>query len=184
MNASEARPARAAIAPDIGREAAFLEMLADFEANDPGNAPFYAIARTDFGAYVQSLLDEEQGLNLREGWVPCSHRWLLDEADRLVGVTRLRHHIDTPFLAENGGHIGYDVAPSHRGRGFGTYALRVALDLAAERGLTRVLLYAAETNTPSRAVIERCGGVLEAIRYSEVWDERLCKYWVAVRAPG
>ena len=29
----------------------------------------------------------------------------------MVGATRLRHNIDTPFLASEGGHIGYDVSP-------------------------------------------------------------------------
>jgi hypothetical protein len=42
-------------------------MLADFEANDASNAEFYAPAKSDFNADVQSLLDEELGLNLRDG---------------------------------------------------------------------------------------------------------------------
>jgi len=156
-------------------------MLADFEQRDPANAEFYAPAKLNFSGYVRSLMDEELGLNLREGWVPCTHRWLIVPSGAIVGVTRLRHNIDTPFLAANGGHIGYDVAPSQRGRGHGHLALRVALAEAARIGLSRVLLYTGAMNAPSRAVIERQGGRLEAVAYSEFWNEQLCAYWITVR---
>jgi predicted acetyltransferase len=159
-------------------------MLADLEALDPGNAGFYAPAMIDFPAHVQSLLDEERGLNLREGWVPCTHRWLFASGGEIVGVARLRHDIATPFLFKDGGHIGYDVAPSHRGKGLGHLALRVALAEAKRKQLDRVLLVTGETNAASRAVIERQGGVLESVGYSEFWQEQLCRYWIHVPAQG
>ncbi|MDJ1478839.1 hypothetical protein QBX67_28225, partial [Bacillus sp. LS15-K4] len=38
---------------------------------------------------------------------------------KILGALRLRHHIDTPFLTNEAGHIGYDVAPSARRKGIG-----------------------------------------------------------------
>ena len=169
-----------AIAPTTHAESAFLAMLADFEASDPVNAVVYAPARADFAAYVEALVNEERGVGLRPGWVPCTHRWLIDPAGAIVAVVRLRHNIDTPFLAENGGHIGYDVAPRHRRKGYGHLALATALAEARRIGLTRVLLCAGQGNAASRAVIERGGGELESITYSEYWREHLCRYWVHV----
>jgi len=87
-------------------------------------------------------------------------------------------------LLQEGGHIGYDVAPSQRGRGYGHLALRVALDEAARRAIPRVLLYTSEDNLASRAVIERAGGVLESVAYSDFWNEPLCKYWLSVGSEG
>jgi predicted acetyltransferase len=168
------------VPPSVEYERAFLALLADFDALDSANSEFYAPAKTEFPAYVQSLLDEERGLNLREGWVPCTHRWLVAHTGEMVGVTRLRHNIDTPFLAAHGGHIGYDVAPSHRGSGHGHLALHAALQEAVRLGIPRVLLYTAENNAPSRAVIARQGGELESIAFSEFWNEQLCTYWVSV----
>jgi predicted acetyltransferase len=170
-----------AIAPTTQVESAFLAMLADFEANDAPNAEVYAPARADFAAYVEALANEERGVNLRPGWVPCTHRWLVDAAGAIVGVVRLRHNIDTPFLAENGGHIGYHVAPGHRRKGYGHLALATALGEARRIGLTRVLLCTGQDNAASRALIERGGGQLESIAYSEFWAEHLCRYWVDVR---
>ena len=170
--------------PNTQSEQAFLAMVADFEALDPGNAEFYTPARLDFSAYVQSLLDEERGLNPRNDWVPCTHRWLCARGGQIVGVARLRHNIATPFLFKNAGHIGYDVAPGLRGKGYGHTALRVALAEAERQQLDRVLLVTGEGNAPSRAVIERHGGVLESIGYSEFWHEQLCRYWINVPTHG
>ena len=170
----------AVVPPSNEFKAAFLRMLEDLSAVEPQNAEFYASAKEDFAGYVQSLLDEEHGLNLREGWVPCSHRWLLNEGGAVVGATRLRHNISTPFLAENAGHIGYDIAPSYRRLGYGHCALRAALSLARQYGLPRVLLFAAEDNAASRAVIERQGGILESTSFSGFWGEQLCRYWLNV----
>jgi predicted acetyltransferase len=173
-----------AIAPSVEYADAFLAMLDDFDTNDPHNTEFYAPARRDFVAYVQSLRDEEAGINLPKGYVPCTHRWLLSPDGAIVGVTRLRHKIDTPFLAQHGGHIGYDVAPSKRKRGYGHLAMAVGLREARRVGLSRVLLYTGEENLPSRATIERAGGTLEEVAYSEFWKERVCKYWVSVPPEG
>ena len=157
-------------------------MLEDFETKDPQNAEIYASSRVDFEKYVQSLLDAEAGLNLPENYVPCSHRWLISPSQQIVGVARIRHRADTPFLAENAGHIGYDVAPSCRRNGFGHLALATAVGEAKKLGFARLLLYAAEANLASRAVIERAGGHLEAVAFSQFWQEQLCKYWLNVPA--
>ena len=169
-----------AVSPSVEYASAFLAMLDDFDANDPHNTEFYAPAREDFGAYVRSLLDEEAGRNLPQDSVPCTHRWLISSKGKLVGVSRLRHNIGTPFLAQNGGHIGFDVAPSERRKGYGHLALSVALREARRIGLGRVLLYTAEDNAPSRATIQRAGGELDGISFSEFWQERLYSYWLAV----
>src|SRR5262245_20398007 len=92
--------------PSAMHESAFVAMVTDFETHDAGNAEFYAAAKHDFARYVQDLLNQERGIDLKEGWVPCTHRWLVERSGAVVGVTRLRHHINTPFLAKEGGHIG------------------------------------------------------------------------------
>lgn len=171
-----------AVQPSVEHHHAFLTMLDDFDARDPHNTAFYAPAREDFGRYVHSLLDDEAGVNLAPGFVPCTHRWLVEPNGDVVGVARLRQRIDTPTLADNIGHIGYDVAPSKRRRGHGHFALQVALAQARQLGIPRALLYIDEGNAASRATAERAGGVLESVAWSEFWQDRICKYWIEVKA--
>ena len=56
--------------PSVAYERAFIALVADFESCDLENASFYAAAKRGFEKYVQSLLDEELGLNLSDGRVP------------------------------------------------------------------------------------------------------------------
>lgn len=49
--------------------------------------------------------------------VPSTTYFAIRESDnRLVGVIDLRHHIDHPILGTWGGHCGYSVRPSERGK--------------------------------------------------------------------
>ncbi|MEV6646212.1 GNAT family N-acetyltransferase [Amycolatopsis sp. NPDC051371] len=81
------------------------------------------------------------------------------EGDDYLGRVRLNLRLNDE-LTEFGGHIGYDIRPSARGRGHATALLREALLVAREAGLDDVLLTCAPGNLPSRRVIERNGGVL------------------------
>lgn len=94
--------------------------------------------------------------------VPANIWLAVRESDgRIVGVTDLRHHIDHPILGTWGGHIGYYVRPTERRKGYGTEILRLNLEKARQRGLTRVLITCSITNTASEKVILANGGVFE-----------------------
>lgn len=164
--------------PTVALRDAFLRMVDDYDAYDPQTSKRYQQARPNFATYVQGLHDDEQGL---VGIVPYSHRWLVNPAvEMVVAVVRVRHHINSELLANEFGHIGYDVAPSFRRRGYGVAALRAGLDQAAELGLERVLLYADTDNPASWRTIERCGGVLTAERYSDYYHCLVRQYWITI----
>jgi predicted acetyltransferase len=69
----------------------------------------------------------------------------------------------TPELREYGGHIGYDIRPTERGRGHATALLAAALRVAGGWGLSEALLTCASDNHASRRVIENNGGVLHDV---------------------
>lgn len=156
-------------------------MLDDYDALDPENGGSYSFARTNFAAYIRGLHDEEQGFNLSVGYVPCSHRWLLDEIGDIAAIVRIRHNIDTPFLNSVGGHIGYDVPPSQRGKRYSIAALNAGLKEAKEIGLARVLVCADASNVASCRTIEGCGGVLEKEFMSEHWPTPVRRYWIETK---
>ncbi|UXI04655.1 GNAT family N-acetyltransferase [Photobacterium sp. TY1-4] len=168
------------ISPSLADETAFLTFYHDFLHNDTENADFYRPATVDFAVYVESLINESKGIGLPEGYVPCHHYWLRHDHGDIVGVIRIRHHIDNPFLSLEGGHIGYDVAPAHRRQGYGTALLALGLKKAKAIGLSQVLVTADEDNPGSRKIIEANGGVLENIVMGKVFPNPIARYWITI----
>lgn len=99
---------------------------------------------------------------LPEDRVPCDYFWIVD-GEEFVGYLALRHAL-TPWLLEEGGHIGFSVRPSRRREGHARRALAQALPRAAGLGLDRVLLTCDEDNEGSRRTIEANAGVYEDSR--------------------
>ncbi|WP_117233866.1 GNAT family N-acetyltransferase [Vibrio maerlii] len=167
------------ISPSIEFESQFADFYLDFVKNDPENADYYKLGFTDFELYIHRLQEEEAGQNLKAGYVPCSHFWLINQDKAILGALRVRHNIDTDFLAQEAGHIGYDVAPSWRRKGAGSVMLSLSLPEAAELGIEEALITADVDNLGSRGVIEANGGELENIIYGPVFESDLARYWVS-----
>jgi len=140
----------------------------------------YRDAAHDVAAFVEMCGHHSIGRNLPAGWVPQTTFWLVRDAKKIVGCSRLRHNL-TQFLAEHGGHIGYDVRPSERTRGYGTRLLQLTLAEARRIGLTRVLITADEANVASWRIIERNGGQREPNRLAPESDA-LRRYWIDTTA--
>ncbi|WP_034087142.1 GNAT family N-acetyltransferase [Streptacidiphilus albus] len=110
---------------------------------------------------------------------PVRYRWIV-EGDRLLGGIALRLGRSDQVLQY--GHIGYGIRPSARRRGLAGWALGRILDEAGAAGLDRVLIVCEAGNTASARTVERCGGVLEAVRDVGHGAER--RYWIGLRPPG
>jgi predicted acetyltransferase len=104
--------------------------------------------------------------------VPHRVLWWVD-GETYLGVVRIGLRLNDELL-EYGGHVGYDVRPSARGRGHATALLAAALEEAALFGLTEVLLTCAPENSASQRVIERNGG-----RLVDVSTRGRLRYWCA-----
>jgi len=169
------------VVPSLEYATQFDSLCDDFLNNDPQNAEYYLQGHAHYTQYIQRLLDEAKGINLQEGYVPCSHFWLINSDSVLLGAIRIRHHIDNEFLSLEGGHIGYDIAPSYRGCGNGKLMLKLALSKAKQLGITKVLLTADEDNFASRKVIEANGGEFEKIVMGKVFPNPLARYWISCR---
>lgn len=93
-----------------------------------------------------------------------------------MGIIDLRHHIDHPILGTWGGHTGYSVRPSERGKGYATQMLRLNMEKAKEMGLQKLLVTCNEKNPASEKVILKCGGVYESTL--PVKESRIKRYWI------
>jgi predicted acetyltransferase len=138
----------------------------------------YDLMESDFPAYVQSLLDRALGKGLPPGYVPDSRFWLVDNGE-YIGSASIRHSLNE-YLLTTGGHIGYNIRPSKRMRGYGKAILRLALPEARKLGLDKVLLTCDETNIGSRKIIEANGGILEDKRPNPEGGPDKLRFWITL----
>ena len=162
------------ILPDVRVRDSFLSAMEEFRREGRGEAEdqsmlgneirgfghLWSSTREEFTRYVDWLLAQAQEDSPRpEGHVPSTTLWWAED-DEYLGRLAIRHRL-TPYLLEAGGHIGYDIRPSARGRGHATAMLMAALPVAGELGIESALITCDADNIASRKVIEHAGGVLE-----------------------
>lgn len=167
------------ILPTIELQDEFAQFAAEYRA--AGEDRYDLIEKQfggNFAAYVQSLHDFSNGIGLAPELVPQTTYWLAQDG-RILGASRLRHGL-SPLLIDWGGHIGYDIRPSERRKGYGTLLLRLMLGKARERGLDRVMLTCDATNIGSIGVICNNGGALDQEYHLERVGVRVRRYWIAV----
>jgi predicted acetyltransferase len=99
------------------------------------------------------------------------------DGEIFLGRVHVRHVL-TDWLRTYGGHIGYWIRPSARGRRHGSAAFQASLPHAAALGLDRVLVTCDYDNEASRRIIESAGGILE-----NRIDQKL-RYWVPTSESG
>ena len=166
--------------PDLRLRASWAEAVAEFAAAEStmhgsGLWDFEQVDTSEEGArpVIEHLLAQaDPAVEQPEGRVHCTYFWITDgDPAEFVGYLALRHSL-TPWLLEEGGHIGYAVRPSRRREGHASRALVLALAEAAALGLDRVLVTADEDNVASWRVIEDAGGELEDSRAGKR------RYWI------
>lgn len=158
-------------------DSAIHEMLQELDECENGFAnPAKGLSFKEYGDFIRGRIAYRHGLGLPEGRVPETWFWLRDgdgtgrdggRGGRVIGFSKLRHRLNE-LLRTRGGHIGYGIRTSLRGRGYGTEILRLTLDEARRHGLKEVILTCDARNAVSRRVIEKNGG-----RLLDEIDERL-----------
>ena len=112
-----------------------------------------------------------------EGLVPDSSFLCVRRADdRLIGMINIRHTLND-YLREFGGHVGYAIRPSERGKGYAISQLRLGLEKCRTLGINRVLVTCRDDNEGSRRTILKGGGVYEDTRERED-GKRFERYWI------
>ena len=160
--------------PTLEDKDAILEMMAEFEqtqsAHDGG---FWDAENFVYEEWMESNSDIEMGLGIPEGWVPAVQLVAFARDGQAVGFLNLRLRLND-YLLQEGGHIGYSIRPSARGKGLAKEQLRQGLQVAKSKNIKRVLVTCDRDNAASRGVIIANGGVLEDIRGGKE------RYWIDI----
>ena len=158
--------------PTFADKETILEMMAEFEqsqsAHDGG---FWDAENFVYEEWLESNQNHEMGINLPEGWVPDIQLVAFEKDGKAVGFLNLRLRLND-FLLEEGGHIGYSIRPSERGKGYAKEALCQGLQVAKGKNIKQALVTCSTEKPASRAVILANGGIYEDVR------NRTERYWI------
>ncbi len=144
--------------PSIQYKDSFLIALAEFH-QEKRYKTYYPKDIENFKTFVDRLNGFSKGKDLPEGYVPYTVLWLVDGVE-FIGTLTIRHTLNEK-LEHVGGHIGYDIRPAKRGRGYGKEILRLGLKRAKGIGINNVLITCDLENIPSKKIIEANGGILQ-----------------------
>ena len=164
------------VSPRIEFKDDYFGMMDEFELAGE-HYWFFADARQDFAVYLRKVEGYARAERLPFGIVPYHSFWLVQDERHILGELRLRHRL-TEALAIEGGHIGYNIRPAERRKGYGTLQLRLGLEKARGIGLTRVLVTCDDGNLPSAKIIEANGGVLSGRAISPESGVPVRQYWI------
>lgn len=168
------------VEPGSQYKESFLQGVREFQRE--GAMRQYSVSRlnADFESFLHRLYLRQHSKTLPPNIVPSLYFWLIDDdgvQGTYVGTLRISPTLDD-FLRRVGGHIGYQVRPALRCKGYGRQLLALGLQRARELGLTRVLVTCDEDNIGSKKVIEYNGGQLENAIHVEGSTTRKLRYWI------
>ena len=153
----------------------FLAMAKEYQA---AGSDRYKSALENFPVYLEQVLNYARGIKLNADRVPGNEFWLVNDG-KVIANSRLRHRVN-PALEHEGGHIGYDVRPSERQKGYGTLILKLTLEKAKDLSLDKVLLTCDTDNIASAKIIEKNGGKLAGQAISNRTGKQISRYWIEI----
>lgn len=164
------------IHPSVQYKHSFLEAVREFQTEGRNSDINLSEIENDFDSFVAKINDQAEGKNLPEGWVPQTVFWLVNNGI-FIGKVSVRHLL-TEKLLQIGGHIGYEIRPSEREKGYGKEILKMVLPKAKELGIQKALVTCDSTNIASRKIIESAGGILENEIAGENGTVSKLRFWI------
>lgn len=147
----------------------FLQELVNEEGIMVAPAP-KDINENTYGEWLQAKEDMAKGINLPEGFIPCTTYWVILDK-KIIGLANIKHYLND-YLRKKGGHIGLSIAKDYRRQGLGLRTTKLLIEKArTEFGIEDILFTNEPENIASRQMCEKLGAELTDI------DEH-CHYWL------
>ncbi|MGE7823267.1 GNAT family N-acetyltransferase [Paenibacillus sp. NPDC093718] len=165
------------VKPQLELEEEYLSFYQEWKESGENMVP-WVISKdpSDFLGMLKELSNQGKGIGVKEGWVPDSTFWLVDNHHRVLGAANIRHQL-TEHLYNAGGHIGYGIRPSARLRGYATKLLELSLIEAKKLGINDVLVVCDAGNVGSERTIIKNGGRPDT-DYIEEDGNVVKRYWI------
>ena len=134
------------------------DMLQEIASNDNGfHNKVNGMSYKEFKRWLKKEFAVDNG-KLEKWMVPQTSYWLYDD-DKPVGYGRIRHCLNEN-LSQTGGHIGYAIRSSERGKGYGNTILTLLLEECKKLNIEKIQIGANVDNIPSNKIILKHNGIL------------------------
>lgn len=162
------------VIPDSVHEKMFTEMMERWEATGEQIAPQLLSRRSsatnEIVSYARWLEwcedDRTTGSNLATK-VPCTLYFLIEDEKEIVGSIVMNH------ARTFRGHLHAGIAPWHRGQGYGTIMLELALEKCRENGLKKVEIVPYKDNIGAvKTILNNGGTLMEEFCEEGIWSQR------------
>ncbi len=146
--------------PGISRKEDAIEYINEFyeynsDINGSGGLHRFL---DDYEGWLKKI-DEDSKREVSEEHVPALSYFLVRENDkRIVGMISIRLALNES-LKKSGGHIGYSIRPTERGKGYNNINLYLGLKVCDRHGIETVFMDADLDNPASWKTMEKFGGV-------------------------
>ena len=154
--------------PGISRKEDAIDYIREFleygsEINGAGGLHRFL---DDYEGWLKKL-DLDYTMVPDEERVPARTYFLVRESDsRIVGMINIRLALNER-LSHYGGHIGYSIRPTERGKGYNNINLYLGLKVCRKYGIEQIFMDADLENPASWKTMEAFGGV----RIREYYDD-------------
>ena len=154
--------------PGISRKEDAIDYIREFleygsEINGAGGLHRFL---DDYEGWLEKL-DLDYTMVPGEERVPARTYFLVRESDsRIIGMINIRLALNER-LSHYGGHIGYSIRPTERGKGYNNINLYLGLKVCRKYGIERIFMDADLENPASWKTMEAFGGV----RIREYYDD-------------
>lgn len=146
--------------PQINRKndaIAFINEFHEFNSNIYGTGGLQKFL-DNYEGWLDKLQEDYTRIANAEK-VPARTYFLVRSSDsRIVGIINIRLALNEN-LKKFGGHIGYSIRPTERGKGYNKINLYLGLKVCQKHGIDKVLIDADKDNAASWKTMEALGGV-------------------------
>lgn len=133
----------------------------------------------DYNGWLKKLEDDKIRIPNEEK-VPARTYFLVRcEDNKIIGMINIRLCLNKR-LEKFGGHIGYSIRPTERGKGYNNINLYLGLLKCKEFGINEVLMDANIHNLASWKTMEKLGGVRISEEYNDYEEDVLVRYVINV----
>lgn len=150
------------VEPDMSYKVKAIDFVEEFEKNNSkihgGGYIAKYLKNSTYEEWLKYLKQQRQ-IKSDETRVPDETYFLVDEDDNIIGIINIRLGLND-MLRDLGGHIGFSIRPSQRGKGFNKINLFLGLKRLHEIGEKEALLDCEIDNKSSSGTMKALGGKL------------------------